>query len=100
MALFRIAQEALNNIGKHSKATMAGVNLSVIGKNIVLSVNDNGVGFNLNGERRAPGRGFGLGNMRQRAESVGGAITIVSTRGAGTTLSVTVPSSGTRGGSQ
>jgi PAS domain S-box-containing protein len=91
LALFRITQEALNNIGKHSRATMAGVNLSLKGKTLVLSVSDNGVGFKLNGQRQSSGRGFGLGNMRQRAESIGGLIELRSTPGVGTTLNVHAP---------
>ncbi|MDP3543437.1 MAG: PAS domain S-box protein, partial [Elusimicrobiota bacterium] len=97
LALFRITQEALNNIGKHAKATMAGVNLSVKGKDIILSVSDNGIGFKPGGEGRPSGRGFGLGNMRQRAESVGGSIEVLAAPGAGTTLTIHAPLSATRG---
>ncbi|MDD5301819.1 MAG: PAS domain S-box protein [Elusimicrobia bacterium] len=97
LAFFRIAQEALNNIGKHSKATMVVVALSRRGKEIVLSVSDNGVGFKPGGPRQPAGRGFGLGNMRQRAESVGGSIEIHSTPGAGTTLNVRAPLTGLGG---
>ena len=91
LALYRISQEALNNIGKYSKATMVTVTLSLQEGNIVLKVSDNGIGFKLNGSRQAAGRGCGLGNMRQRAESVGGSIAVNSTPGAGTTVSVHVP---------
>ena len=91
LALYRIAQEALNNIGKHSKATIVTVTLSGQGRDIVLKVSDNGVGFKLNGSVKASGRGCGLGNMRQRAESVGGSIEVNSTHRAGTTVSVHVP---------
>ena len=90
LSLYRIAQEALNNIGKHAKATMAAVTLAREGKEIVLSVSDNGVGFKSAGRRSEIGRGLGLGNMRQRAESVGGSIEFHSTSGAGTKLSVRV----------
>ena len=94
LAFFRIAQEALNNIGKHSKATMVTVALSRKGKEIVLSVSDNGVGFKFGGNRPPTGRGIGLGSMRERAGSVGGSIEIHSMPGAGTTLSVHAPLSG------
>ena len=87
LALFRIAQEALNNVGKHSQATKVEVSLACEGKGIVLSVSDNGIGFALDG-RRPAGRGNGLGNMRERAESVGGAIEIHSAPGTGTALRV------------
>ncbi len=91
LALFRIAQEALNNVGKHSKATMAAVSLSLEGKEIVLSVSDNGIGFKLGVGRPSAGRGIGLGNMRERAESVGGNLEIHSMPRAGTTLKIRAP---------
>ena len=94
LAVFRITQEALNNIGKHSKATLATVDLSCKGDEIVLSVSDNGIGFTPGGERPLAGRGIGLGSMRERAESNGGRIEFNSASGAGTTLSVHAPLSG------
>lgn len=97
LALFRIAQEALNNIGKHSQATMVTVALSRKGKDIFLSVSDNGIGFKLGYSRQPAGRGFGLGNMRQRVESVGGSLEVHSTPEAGTTLNVRAPLAGLRG---
>ncbi len=97
LALFRIAQEALNNIGKHSKATTASVALSREGKSIALIVSDNGTGFKPGAGRSASGRGLGLGNMRQRAESVGGSFEVRSSRGAGTALTIRVPLSGLGG---
>jgi PAS domain S-box-containing protein len=97
LALFRIAQEALNNIGKHSKATMVAVNLSIEGREICLSVSDNGVGFKLDGGRRAARRGIGLGSMRERAQSIGGFLDVHSAPGAGTTLSVRAPLSSQKG---
>jgi two-component system CheB/CheR fusion protein len=93
LALFRIAQEALNNVGKHSKATKVSVALSRHGREIDLCVSDNGIGFKPGGRRPAAGRGIGLGSMRERAESIGGSIDIQSTPGTGTTLSVRVPMS-------
>jgi len=89
LAFFRIAQEALNNIGRHSKAAKAEVDLSCRGSELTLTVSDNGVGF-VPGARRDR-RGIGLGNMRARAESVGGAIEINSMLGAGTRLNVRAP---------
>jgi len=91
LAFFRIAQEALNNIGKHSKATMVAVSLLRKGKDIVLSVSDNGIGFTPGLRPASKGRGIGLGNMRQRVESVGGSIEVHSTPGAGTSLSAHAP---------
>ena len=91
LAFFRIAQEALNNIGKHSKAATVAVDLFRKGGEIVLRVSDNGVGFAPGGERGPAGRGIGLGSMRERAESVGGSIKVNSTPGIGTTLCVRAP---------
>ena len=97
LAFFRIAQEALNNIGKHSKATTVMVDLSRKGSEIVLSVNDNGIGFTPGANRPLSGRGIGLGNMRARAESVGGSIELYSKPGVGTRLSVRAPLAGSGG---
>jgi len=94
LALFRIAQEALNNIGKHSKAALVAVDLSRKGGDILLRVSDNGVGFIPGGGRPHGGRGIGLGSMRERAESVGGSLELKSTPGAGTTLCVRAPLAG------
>ena len=91
LALFRIAQEALNNVGKHSKATNAAVKLTRKGKELVLTVSDNGIGFALSGKRRPAGRGIGLGSMRERSELLGGSLELNSKPGAGTALVVRVP---------
>jgi two-component system NarL family sensor kinase len=88
MALFRIAQEALNNVGKHAKAGAVELTLSLKGKDLVLGVKDDGKGFSLEGRRPFTGRGIGLASMRERAESVGGFIQIQSAPGAGTALKV------------
>ncbi|OGR40712.1 MAG: hypothetical protein A2X28_07965 [Elusimicrobia bacterium GWA2_56_46] len=91
LALFRIAQEALNNIGKHSGADMVSVDLSCKKREIALRVRDNGVGFIPGGGRPLNGRGIGLGSMRERAESLGGGIEFRSAPGVGTTLEVHTP---------
>ena len=98
LSLFRITQEALNNISKHSKATMATVTIVREGHEVVLSVSDNGIGFAPK-MRPLVGRGIGLGNMRHRAESIGGSIELHSKPGSGTTLSVRVPLPGIKGDS-
>ena len=90
LALFRITQEALNNIGKHAGATQVSVELACRGKELLLSVSDNGAGFDPGGGRAA-GRGIGLGSMRERAEAVGGAMELRSAPGAGTRLGVRAP---------
>ena len=98
LALFRITQEALNNVGKHSKASLAAVALSREGKELILSVRDNGVGFTPGASRQPAGKGIGLGSLRERAELAGGTIDLDSSPGGGTTLTVRVPLTGQDGG--
>jgi signal transduction histidine kinase len=86
--LFRIAQEALNNALRHANASESVVCLHAQRDHIVLSVQDNGDGFDL--DTIAPG--MGLKNMRERAQVIGGRISIASRLGQGTTVAVTVDS--------
>jgi PAS domain S-box-containing protein len=85
-ALYRIAQQALSNTVQHSNASELDVRL-VPGPPIVLRVADNGDGFDL---AEVPGGRMGLHIMRERAEAVGADITIESTIGEGTTVTVMV----------
>ena len=91
--LYRITQEALNNISKHAQASTASVILERRNSEIVLVVEDNGVGFDVsqveNGARSS-GR-LGLLGMNERAAISGGKIEIESAKGAGTTVFVRVP---------
>ena len=87
---YRIAQEALNNISKHSKATKVNVLLEPRDGETVLIVEDNGKGFDLDDQLRR-GKGMGLVGMRERAALVHGRLEIESRTGAGTTIFVTVP---------
>ena len=68
LCLYRIAQEALGNVAKHSKAKQAEVRLSRSNGNVCLSVSDDGVGFS----RRRKNRGLGLINMRERVHQLHG----------------------------
>ena len=81
--LFRIAQEALSNIAKHSEATLVEVQLVVEHDEISLEISDNGKGFNVSS---AEGNGIGLRSMRERMESLGGSLRLESTLGQGTHL--------------
>jgi signal transduction histidine kinase len=74
--LFRIVQEALTNVARHSGATRVTIELAPSGGRVHLTVKDNGKGFQSNGAA-----GFGLIGMRARAQSVGGELTISSTSG-------------------
>jgi signal transduction histidine kinase len=87
-ALYRIAQEALNNALKHAAATSTTVRVSAQGGRIELEVIDNGGGFDL--EAVGGKGGMGLVGMRERAEKVGGTLTILSRPGEGTRVKVAV----------
>jgi len=90
LALFRVAQEALNNVARHSRARNVVIELAVSGAQVVFSIEDDGVGFEEPGE--AAGRpGYGLITMSERAEGVGGTFAASSTPGRGARLTVTVP---------
>jgi PAS domain S-box-containing protein len=91
--LFRILQEALNNIAKHAKADWVQVGLSHAEGRIQLEISDNGQGFDLaEVEKRALGKnGLGLTSMRDRALLSGGTYEIESIRGRGTTIRATWP---------
>ncbi|MFE2747265.1 sensor histidine kinase [Streptomyces scopuliridis] len=91
-ALLRIAQGALANVREHAAATRAALTLTWLDDQISLDIADNGRGFDPDGAA-APGegRGHGLPAMRIRARQAGGALTVESTRGEGTVVSVAVP---------
>jgi signal transduction histidine kinase len=88
LCLFRIAQEAIQNAIKHSGARTIRIQLDGDNAIIALKIIDDGVGFDVSG---ATGKGLGLISMHERAESVGGTLKVVSRKGAGTRLQVTVP---------
>jgi PAS domain S-box-containing protein len=91
-SLYRIAQEALNNVSKHAEATSVDLLLERRGHNAVLIIEDNGQGFNPDEMTlSAGGRGMGLIGMRERAALVGGSIEIESAGGEGTTIFVRIP---------
>lgn len=93
--LFRVAQEALTNIAKHSRASKARISLRKIGKMIQLTVHDNGVSFNIN--RRKTGsitRRLGLLGMQERVRMVQGRLVIKARPGKGTSIIATVPTPG------
>jgi signal transduction histidine kinase len=90
LALFHIAQEALNNVSKHSKATGVTVRLISGERSVVLEVTDNGIGFDVPLES-VPSFHNGLRNMRDRARSVGAHLKYESSPGQGTSVRVTLP---------
>jgi signal transduction histidine kinase len=88
-ALYRIAQEALNNSLKHAGATSVTVRLVNEKGWVVLEVADNGHGFEIDSDAYQQA-GIGLSSMRERAEHVGGMLDVRSIVGEGTTVSVRI----------
>jgi PAS domain S-box-containing protein len=88
--IYRILQEALNNIAKHSQADRVNLKLQKTSAGIELMVGDNGTGFNLTRAMslNPSRRGFGLASMRERAQLSGGEFEISSEPGDGTTIGV------------
>ncbi|HEX8285231.1 MAG TPA: CheR family methyltransferase [Pyrinomonadaceae bacterium] len=91
--LYRITQEALNNVGKYAQAARVAVVLERRDGNAVLIVEDDGVGFDPE-EKMAAGTSLGLVGMRERASLAGGSLEIESAPGGGTTVYARVPVAG------
>jgi PAS domain S-box-containing protein len=91
--LFRIVQEAINNIVKHAKAAVVKVELRTRSGSVILKIQDDGQGFDPKATKPANKTlgGLGLTNIRQRALSMEGTCEIVSRPGSGTTITVTAP---------
>jgi len=87
VALYFIAQEALNNVLKHAKAKSVTVRLKQTKSNVKLEIEDDGNGF---APKKDDAGGMGMRNMRERASQVGGKISISSIPGKGTKISATV----------
>jgi two-component system sensor histidine kinase UhpB len=89
MALFRIAQEALTNAVRHSKAREVTISLQSVEEKLVLSIADDGAGFDVDAPAAlAEGGRFGLINMRERAEALGGELLVESAAGKGPKVTV------------
>jgi signal transduction histidine kinase len=86
--LYRVGQEALNNIVRHAGATMISVSLSTADDQLVLEISDNGKGFDQNADFTGH---LGLRSMRERVEQVGGTLTITSSSCRGTQIMAVVP---------
>jgi signal transduction histidine kinase len=85
--IYRILQEALNNVARHSGATQAWVRLRFLPKALELEVEDHGIGFN----GRPAKQGIGLVAMRERSELMGGSIVFSAPADGGTVLQLSVP---------
>jgi PAS domain S-box-containing protein len=93
IALFRMVQEALNNVAKHANATHVDVVLDDNDENIILSIRDNGAGMPVC--QSAATITHGLRGMRERAGYLGGDVKITSAPGHGTSIVVTLPKAAT-----
>ncbi|NLJ67470.1 MAG: sensor histidine kinase [Clostridiales bacterium] len=96
VAIFRIIQEALNNVIRHAKATQVFINLKIVEDTLIGSVIDNGIGFDMENQRLKQLEdnklgGFGIYGMRQRAELLKGRLIIKSQPDKGTTLRLEIP---------
>ncbi|HEX9925505.1 MAG TPA: sensor histidine kinase, partial [Anaerolineae bacterium] len=80
-ALFRVAQEALANVARHSRATAAQIYLNWEGEDVILTIANNGRGFDV---AAMVGKGMGLRSMRERVEALGGHLVVDSRPSAGT----------------
>ncbi len=89
---YRIIQESLNNIVKHSHGTQASVRVKHYGSRILLVIQDNGRGFSSEGPTPTTGQGgFGLTGMAERTALLGGILSIRSDHNRGTIISVEIP---------
>ena len=88
--LLRIAQEALTNVLKHARAANVLVELHYSGREARLHIEDDGQGFGTEREG-APVEGVGLTGMRERAEKIGGQLTLRPSPAGGVAVTVTVP---------
>jgi two-component system sensor histidine kinase UhpB len=88
IAIYRIIQESFNNISKYAEASDVSLDLYRKDNFVYVRVKDNGVGFDVDmtSKNKKTGHGFGLLNMKERAELVGGKVEILSTPGQGTEL--------------
>ena len=88
--VYRIIQEALTNISKHSKADLVAIEIKTIDNSLYLNIQDNGVGFNPNQNTT----GFGLQSMRDRADALRGKFYVNSKPGEGCCIMMFLPLSG------
>ena len=94
LTVFRIVQEAMNNVVKHARASNVTINLGFFSSELKLYIYDDGVGFNterLKDRNEDISSGFGLVSMRERVELLSGEMSISSEPGKGTRLNIMIP---------
>jgi signal transduction histidine kinase len=91
--VFNVVQEAINNAKKHARARNIWVTLRQAGPQVIVTVQDDGQGFDVGGQQDAAVKrgSYGLLNMRERTAASDGDLSITSARGRGTTVTLTVP---------
>jgi|GEM_PF-3319276 len=89
LTLYRIVQEGLRNISKHACAEQVSVSLKSFSQEMRLSIQDNGIGFDLGEARVTPG--LGLSSLRERVRFINGVFSIQSRPGEGTVITISVP---------
>jgi len=91
IALFRIAQEALNNVAKHAHAKRVVITLRHSPAEFVMSIADDGVGLSATDKLQRPGTGLGMLSMRERAQAIGGRFEVERPPARGTRVTVRIP---------
>ncbi|HEX9016099.1 MAG TPA: ATP-binding protein, partial [Chloroflexota bacterium] len=89
--LYRIVQEMLTNVSKHSRASRVAITMTMAGETLRILVEDDGIGFDASTATSRPDSGLGLLTMRERAGLLGGTFNLRSTPGHGTSVEITVP---------
>jgi len=91
--IYRIVQESLNNIAKHARASRLSVSILDTHKSIIVTVDDNGIGFDVKKTLSSQDvkRGLGLLGIKERASLVNGRVSISSKRGKGTVIRLEIP---------
>jgi signal transduction histidine kinase len=89
--MYRIVQEALTNVAKHSQAKSGSVSIGNDAESVWAQVQDHGIGFDPRSVDRSDGSGLGLFGMQERTALFNGKLKIDSARGRGTTVTVRIP---------
>jgi PAS domain S-box-containing protein len=99
IVIYRVLQEALNNVAKHSQADFVRFSLRKRNGRIEMGIEDNGQGFDqdFTASLEEPRKGFGIASMRERTELLGGSFSIISSKGAGTVICASWPVVETQG---
>jgi signal transduction histidine kinase len=93
LTAYRVVQESLTNIARHAEANLVEVNAEILPESLHLTIVDDGCGFDLEALNSSgkPRSGLGLLGMRERAEPLGGKVTVSSQPGDGTRIEVLLP---------